>query len=74
VRLRESVALEVPLEAVASHVLADRCAVVVGLPEVTAEHHVSAVLSKLGVTTRRDAARRAVELGLMGTEQPCQVR
>jgi predicted ATPase/DNA-binding CsgD family transcriptional regulator len=30
----------------------------------TAEHHVSAVLSKLGVVTRRDAARRAVELGL----------
>jgi predicted ATPase/DNA-binding CsgD family transcriptional regulator len=30
----------------------------------TAEHHVSAVLEKLGVGTRRDAARRAVELGL----------
>ena len=29
----------------------------------TAEHHVSAVLGKLGVVTRRDAARRAVELG-----------
>ena len=35
----------------------------------TAEHHVSAVLSKLGVTTRHDAARRAGELGLIGAEQ-----
>jgi DNA-binding CsgD family transcriptional regulator/tetratricopeptide (TPR) repeat protein len=30
----------------------------------TAEHHVAAVLTKLGVTTRRQAARRAAELGL----------
>jgi DNA-binding CsgD family transcriptional regulator len=30
----------------------------------TAEHHVSAVLSKLGVTGRHAAARRAAELGL----------
>jgi DNA-binding CsgD family transcriptional regulator/tetratricopeptide (TPR) repeat protein len=30
----------------------------------TAEHHVSAVLGKLGAETRRDAARRAAELGL----------
>ena len=30
----------------------------------TAEHHVAAVLTKLGVTTRRQAARRAGELGL----------
>ena len=29
----------------------------------TAEHHVAAVLTKLGAATRRDAARRAVELG-----------
>ena len=28
----------------------------------TAEHHVAAVLTKLGATTRRDAARRASEL------------
>jgi DNA-binding NarL/FixJ family response regulator len=35
----------------------------------TAEHHVSAVLGKLGVNTRRDVARRAVELGLVGAEQ-----
>jgi ATP/maltotriose-dependent transcriptional regulator MalT len=30
----------------------------------TAEHHVAAVLNKLGAATRRDAARRAAELGL----------
>jgi DNA-binding CsgD family transcriptional regulator len=33
----------------------------------TAEHHVAAVLTKLGVTTRREAAKRATELGLAGT-------
>jgi predicted ATPase/DNA-binding CsgD family transcriptional regulator len=31
----------------------------------TAEHHVAAVLTKLGSATRRDAARRAAELGLV---------
>jgi DNA-binding NarL/FixJ family response regulator len=30
----------------------------------TAEHHVAAVLTKLGATTRREAARRAAELSL----------
>jgi DNA-binding NarL/FixJ family response regulator len=30
----------------------------------TAEHHVAAVLTKLGAATRRDVARRAAELGL----------
>ena len=34
----------------------------------TAEHHVAAVLTKLGAETRRDAARRAAELELV--EQP----
>jgi DNA-binding NarL/FixJ family response regulator len=32
----------------------------------TAEHHVAAVLTKLGATTRRDAAQRAFELRLVG--------
>jgi DNA-binding CsgD family transcriptional regulator/tetratricopeptide (TPR) repeat protein len=32
----------------------------------TAEHHVSALLAKLAVPTRRAAARRAEELGLLG--------
>ena len=30
----------------------------------TVEHHVSAILGKLGVTTRKDAAREALKLGL----------
>ena len=33
----------------------------------TAEHHVAAVLTKLGATTRREAAARASELLLSGT-------
>ena len=32
----------------------------------TAEHHVAAVLTKLGATTRREAAKRASELRLVG--------
>jgi DNA-binding NarL/FixJ family response regulator len=32
----------------------------------TAEHHVAAVLRKLGAATRRDAVRRAAELELVG--------
>jgi DNA-binding NarL/FixJ family response regulator len=32
----------------------------------TVDHHVAAVLQKLGVPTRRDAARAATELGLTG--------
>jgi DNA-binding NarL/FixJ family response regulator len=31
----------------------------------TAEHHVAAVLTKLGASTRSEAARRASELGLL---------
>ena len=34
----------------------------------TVDHHVSAVLRKLGVPTRRDAAARAAELG---SKLPC---
>lgn len=30
----------------------------------TADHHVSAVLARLGLATRRDVIRRAAELGL----------
>ncbi|MGY1815485.1 ATP-binding protein [Blastococcus sp. SYSU D00820] len=33
----------------------------------TAEHHVAAVLAKLGVGSRRDAARRAASLGLVSS-------
>jgi DNA-binding NarL/FixJ family response regulator len=36
----------------------------------TAEHHVTAVLRKLAVTTRREAARRALELGLLESAHP----
>jgi DNA-binding CsgD family transcriptional regulator/tetratricopeptide (TPR) repeat protein len=35
----------------------------------TAEHHVAAVLAKLGAATRRDAAQRAAELGLIPSGQ-----
>src|ERR1700722_17295134 len=34
----------------------------------TAEHHVAAVLAKLGATTRWEAARRASELQLVATD------
>jgi DNA-binding CsgD family transcriptional regulator/tetratricopeptide (TPR) repeat protein len=36
----------------------------------TAEHHVAAVLDKLGATTRREAARRAADLGLAAANRP----
>jgi hypothetical protein len=36
----------------------------------TAEHHVSAVLAKLGARTRRDAIRRARDLGLPSRPAP----
>ena len=32
----------------------------------TVDHHVSAILTRLDVASRRDAARRAAELGLAG--------
>ncbi len=32
----------------------------------TVDHHVAAVLERLGVDTRRAAGRRAAELGLVG--------
>ena len=36
----------------------------------TVDHHVAAVLTKLGATTRREAARRAVELQASSTSRP----
>jgi len=38
----------------------------------TAEHHVAAVLTKLGATTRREAARRASELELVVDSPPAR--
>ena len=32
----------------------------------TVDHHVSAILTKLDVTKRRDAVRRAKEVGILG--------
>lgn len=34
----------------------------------TVDHHVAAVLQKLGVPSGRDAARAAIELGLQGEQ------
>jgi DNA-binding NarL/FixJ family response regulator len=36
----------------------------------TVDHHVTAVLQKLGVPTRREAARAAFELGLADAHRP----
>ena len=36
------------------------------------DHHVSALLSKLQVTSRRDAVRRGTELGLLGEREDGQ--
>jgi len=36
----------------------------------TVDHHVSAVLQKLGVTSRRQASAACAELGLAGGRRP----
>jgi DNA-binding NarL/FixJ family response regulator len=35
----------------------------------TVEHHVSAILGKLGAATRKDAAKEAIKLGLTPTDR-----
>jgi DNA-binding NarL/FixJ family response regulator len=39
------------------------------LAEKTVDHHVSAILRKLGVGTRRQASAEAVRLGLTGRDE-----
>ena len=57
---RQLEVLELVVGGLTNAEIADRLVV----SQRTAEHHLAAVLTKLGVKTRRDAARRAAELGL----------
>jgi DNA-binding NarL/FixJ family response regulator len=60
---RQLQVLELVVDGLTNVEIADRLVV----STRTAEHHVAAVLMKLGAATRRDAARRAAELGLTKT-------
>jgi DNA-binding CsgD family transcriptional regulator len=57
---REQEVLELVTAGLTNAEIADRLV----LSRRTAEHHVTAVLGKLGVATRREAIRRAAELGI----------
>ncbi len=57
---RQAEVLELLSEGLTNAEIAERLVV----SERTAEHHVAAVLRKLGVSDRREAAARASELGL----------
>jgi DNA-binding NarL/FixJ family response regulator len=60
---RQTEVLTLLAEGLSNAEIADRLVV----SERTAEHHVAAVLARLGVPGRRAAARRAAELGLLSS-------
>ena len=60
---RQLEVLELLVEGLTNAEIADRLV----LSQRTAEHHVAAVLAKLGATSRREAARRASELRLVAS-------